>query len=111
MPEVKDFHAHVYFNGDEQEHAQRICEACRDRFGVEMGRMHPGPVGPHPDGSCQLSVSPEQFAAVTTWLSLNRDGLVVFIHPNTGNALADHRDHAIWMGAIRPLDLSIFNAS
>ena len=41
-------------------------------------------------------------------LALHRGGLTVFIHPNTGNALRDHRDHAIWMGAIRPLDLSGF---
>ena len=36
---------------------------------------------------------------------MNRDGLVVFAHPNTDNALVDHRDRAVWMGAIRPLDL------
>jgi DOPA 4,5-dioxygenase len=32
---------------------------------------------------------------------------VVFIHPITGNDLVDHRDRAIWMGAVRPLDLSV----
>ena len=45
---------------------------------------------------------------VLPWLALNRKGLVVFLHPLTGDELADHRDHAIWMGALRPLDLSIF---
>ena len=40
---------------------------------------------------------------------LNRDGLVVFLHPETGNALLDHRDWATWMGEIRPLNLSIFD--
>jgi aromatic ring-cleaving dioxygenase len=34
--------------------------------------------------------------------------LVVFLHPLTGDELADHRDHAIWMGALRPLKLSVF---
>ncbi|MFT5509180.1 MAG: aromatic ring-cleaving dioxygenase [Hyphomicrobiaceae bacterium] len=110
MVDVIDFHAHVYFDVEQAEAAQRICETCRDKFGVEMGRMHARPVGPHPDGSCQLSFGPDKFADVTTWLALNRNGLVVFIHPNTGNALADHRDHAIWMGAVRPLNLSIFDA-
>ena len=110
MSEVVDFHAHLYFDAESEATASSICKACRDKFGVEMGRVHPGPVGPHPDGSCQLSFGPDKFADVTTWLALNRNGLVVFIHPNTGNALADHRDHAIWMGAVRPLDLSIFHA-
>ena len=45
---------------------------------------------------------------VLPWLALNRKGLVVFLHPDTGDDLADHSEHAIWMGAIRPLDLSIF---
>ncbi|MCF5427373.1 DOPA 4,5-dioxygenase family protein, partial [Pseudomonas syringae] len=45
-------------------------------------------------------------ADVTLWLALNRDGLVVFLHPLTGNELRDHTDHAIWMGEVRLLDLS-----
>jgi DOPA 4,5-dioxygenase len=42
------------------------------------------------------------------WLSLNRQGLVVLIHPLTGDDLADHTEHAIWMGAVRPLDVGMF---
>jgi len=45
---------------------------------------------------------------VLPWLALYRHGLEVFLHPDTGNDLLDHTDHAIWMGAIRPLDLSVF---
>ena len=37
-----------------------------------------------------------------------RNGLVVFLHPDTGDDLLDHTDHAIWMGAMRPLDLTGF---
>jgi aromatic ring-cleaving dioxygenase len=33
----------------------------------------------------------------------------VFIHPLTGNDLVDHRDRAMWMGAVRPLDLSVLD--
>ena len=32
----------------------------------------------------------------------------VFIHPNTGQDLEDHRDRAIWMGQQVPLVLDIF---
>ena len=46
------------------------------------------------------------------FLALRRDGLTIFTHPNTGkdtaSELRDHRDHAIWMGAVRPLKLSLF---
>lgn len=111
MTEIKGFHAHVYFDATTMDKARAICEACRDRFGIDMGRVHEKPVGPHPDWSCQLAFAPDKFADVMCWLALNRDGLVVFTHPDTGNTLADHRDHAIWMGAVRPLDLTIFDKS
>jgi aromatic ring-cleaving dioxygenase len=108
MANVVEYHAHVYFDAATLEKARRICEACRDTFGVVMGRMHEKPVGPHPDWSCQLLVPHEKLADVTRWLMLNRDGLVVLVHPETGNDLKDHTDHAMWMGAVRPLDVSIF---
>ena len=55
--------------------------------------------------SCQLAFEPEIFATLIPWLALNRDGLTVFIHPQTGDDLADHTEHAIWMGSIEPLVL------
>ncbi|MFH7422951.1 DOPA 4,5-dioxygenase family protein, partial [Pseudomonas syringae pv. tagetis] len=55
--------------------------------------------------SCQLALGHEKLADVTLWLALNRDGLLVFLHPLTGNELRDHTDNAIWMGADRPFNL------
>ncbi len=107
--DIESFHAHVYFDAESLEQARALCEAARERFGVEMGRVHQRPVGPHPDWSCQLAFPPALFQRVVPWLALNRGGLTVFIHPNSGDALADHRDHALWMGAIRPLKLSLFD--
>lgn len=106
---MSTYHAHVYFDATTLEKAHQICTRCRDEFGIVMGRMHSRPVGPHPDWSCQLKFEHHHFADVVRWLALNRDGLAVLVHPETGEALRDHRDHAIWMGAVRPLDLSMFN--
>jgi DOPA 4,5-dioxygenase len=108
MPQITSYHAHVYFDAQTIEKARKICEDCSERFGVTMGRVHEKPVGPHPDWSCQLAFGPEKAGDVIGWLALHRDGLVVLLHPETGDALKDHTDHAIWMGAIRPLKLSIF---
>lgn len=108
MAEIAGYHAHVYYDQDTIAQARALCEAARDRFGLEMGRMHERPVGPHPMWSCQLAFPPEQFGAVVPWLALNRDGLIVFLHPNTGDDLADHTRHAIWMGGMPTLDLTIF---
>ena len=61
--------------------------------------------GPHPMGSYQIAFAPEQFAEVVPWLALNRRGLIVFVHPETGDDLADHTEHAIWMGDRQELAL------
>ena len=106
--QISGYHAHVYFDETTVAQAHTLCEVAAARFGVQMGRVHERPVGPHPMWSSQLGATPEQFAELLPWLALNRDGLIVFCHPDTGDDLADHRDHAIWLGTGLELDLSIF---
>ncbi|MCI8208779.1 4,5-dioxygenase [Pseudomonas sp. S25] len=108
MSEIQGYHAHVYFDADTIEQARALCKASVEKFGLAMGRVHERPVGPHTDWSCQLAFDHQQFADVMLWLALNRNGLVVFTHPLTGDELADHTEHAIWMGAVRPLNLGMF---
>lgn len=108
MTTVRGFHAHVYYDAATLEKARKLCESASKRFPLKMGRMHERPVGPHPCWSCQLAFAPEHFGSIVPWLALNRDGLVIFIHPETGDDLADHTRHAMWMGKMVTLDLSIF---
>lgn len=107
---ITAWHAHVYFDATTLEKARAVCSEAQTRFGAVMGRIHERPIGPHPDWSCQLAFLPDQAGAIIGWLATHRQGLVVLIHPETGDALADHTEHAVWMGAVRPLDLSIFKA-
>ena len=58
-----------------------------------------------PCGSYQIAFAPELFASLVPWLALNRGDLTVFVHPNTGDALADHSAHVIWLGESRALNL------
>ncbi|WP_407313993.1 DOPA 4,5-dioxygenase family protein [Pseudomonas sp. nanlin1] len=108
MQRIKAYHAHVYYAADTLEQARLLCEEAVKLFDVQMGRMHQRPVGPHPDWSCQLSFGPQMVAVMLPWLVINRKGLVVFMHPVTGDDLVDHRDYAIWMGHSRPLNLAGF---
>ncbi|MCC7272953.1 MAG: DOPA 4,5-dioxygenase family protein [Alphaproteobacteria bacterium] len=106
---IESWHAHVYFDAASRETARALRAAIEARFAgkMEMGRFHERPVGPHPRWSYQVAFAPEGFALLVPWLALNRGDLVVFVHPNTADALADHRDHAIWLGAKLDLDLSV----
>ncbi|MEM7320027.1 MAG: DOPA 4,5-dioxygenase family protein, partial [Pseudomonadota bacterium] len=108
MPEISGYHAHVYFDADSKDRASALCDEAGRLFPVTVGRVHQRNVGPHPHWSCQLAFAPQTFALVVPWLMLNRHGLTVLVHPETGDHLADHRDHAMWLGDSRPLDLSIF---
>ena len=109
MAEATDFHAHIYFDADQLEAAQALAEAAAARFDLRVGRFHTRPVGPHPRGSCQLTVATGRFGAFAEWAALNRQGLTIFAHAETGDDLADHTAHVVWFGPSEPLDLSIFH--
>jgi DOPA 4,5-dioxygenase len=106
MTAIAGYHAHVYYDAATREEARLLCEAAGKRFPITVGRMHDNPVGPHPRGSCQLAFGTEQLAEVLPWLVLNRNGLTVFTHAETGNAIRDHTAHVIWLGPSETLDLS-----
>jgi aromatic ring-cleaving dioxygenase len=108
-PAIRDFHAHIYYDANEVAAARSLAGATQARFGVPVGHFHLRPVGPHPRGSCQLTVPAELFGDVAQWLVLNRGPLPIFAHANTGDDLADHTDHVIWFGPSETLDLSIFD--
>jgi DOPA 4,5-dioxygenase len=106
MSEISEYHAHVYYDAATRAQADELCQTAGSTFGVKIGRMHDNPVGPHPRGSCQLTVKTGQFSDVIPWLVLHRNGLTVFAHPQTGNALKDHTEHVIWLGPSESLRLS-----
>ncbi|MGF1611520.1 MAG: DOPA 4,5-dioxygenase family protein [Kiloniellales bacterium] len=102
---ITGYHAHVYYDAESKPRAARLRAAVEASFAVELGRWHDKPVGPHPCWSYQMAFAPESFGTLVPWLALNRDGLVLFIHPLTGDELADHDQHAIWLGDKLELDL------
>ena len=104
---IESWHAHVYFDAESRDAAKAFRDVVAARFGdrVMLGRFHERPVGPHPRWSYQIAFAPAQFADVAGWLALNHGALDVFVHPNTGDQLRDHRDSAIWIGRSHELDL------
>ena len=108
MRQILYYHAHLYFDAGELETARAVAREAEALFGVEVGHFHQRPVGPHPRGSCQLTVTTDRFGEFAQWAVLNRRGLTIFAHAETGDDLADHTDHVIWFGPSEPLNLGIF---
>jgi DOPA 4,5-dioxygenase len=102
---VTGWHAHVYFDASTRDVAARLREGIAQAFPeAVLGRWHDVPVGPHPQAMYQVAFAPALFPALVPFLALNREGLAVLVHPETGRQRADHTAHALWMGAVLALD-------
>jgi aromatic ring-cleaving dioxygenase len=102
---IRFYHAHIYYDEKTRDIAARLREEIERRFEVVMGRWRDEPVGPHPQPMYQVKFDPPEFARIVPWLMLNRAGLTVLVHPDTGDAIADHAVHPLWLG--QKLDLRI----
>ncbi len=105
---IRGFHVHIYFNADEVTKAEDFAARAKTQFKLAVGRFHLAPVGPHPRGSCQLSMSPETFGAFAVWALPERGDLTLFAHGLSGDDRADHTRYVVWFGPSEPLDLTIF---
>lgn len=81
---IKGYHAHIYYDEAVRERAARIREFIEGHFKVVMGRWRDMPVGPHPQAMYQVAFGTEEFPRIVPWLMLNRAGLTVLVHPETG---------------------------
>lgn len=105
---ISSWHAHVYFEPSSRDAAWALRAIIESALAgqFELGRFHEKPVGPHPMWSYQLAFPAVHFSRVVGWLALNHGALDVFLHPNTGDALRDHRDSALWLGRSHTLNLA-----
>lgn len=108
---IASFHAHVYYDTTTRDIAARVREELGNRFEVQLGRWRDEPVGPHPKSMYQVAFLANQFAEVVPWLMLNRQGLDVLVHPNTGDAVADHAVHSLWLGEKLELNIEVLKAA
>ena len=105
---LKGFHAHIYFDPDQLGSAKEFAAQAKARFKCAVGHFHQQPVGPHPRGSCQLSLGVEEFGRFASWAAEERGDLTIFAHGLSGDDWADHTHHVVWFGPSEELNLSIF---
>jgi aromatic ring-cleaving dioxygenase len=106
----KHYHAHLYFDQETIDFATELCQRSGDLFMLQVGRVHQKQIGPHPQWSCQIKFSSDDFEAFIPWLEAQRQGLSVLVHGLTGDNLKDHTEHAYWLGDEVELNLELFRA-
>jgi len=100
------FHSHAYFQHDVPERTEEarafmalIAREFAKTAHVEVHDFIPRAVGPHPLGSFEVLFTREVFADYVTWLAFHRPAsMSILVHPLTALQLADHTDHAMWLG-------------
>jgi DOPA 4,5-dioxygenase len=110
--DIAAYHAHVYFDSSETRAAASELRAqIADRFpAARLGSWHEVPVGPHTRPMYQILFPAALLAALLPYLMLNRSGLSILLHPESGDDYADHTDHAAWLGPPLPLRLEVLKA-
>jgi aromatic ring-cleaving dioxygenase len=110
---IKAYHVHIYYDPAlTRDCAARLRERLAATFpDAKIGPWHDHPVGPHLQPMFRATFPHKRLASLLPWLMLNRDGLTVLLHPETGQAYADHTDHAVWLGGVLPLKLDSLRAA
>lgn len=105
---IPSYHAHIYFRSpEERAKAEQLREQIAARFVVRLGRWHEVPVGPHTAPMYQVAFLAQVFPDFIPWLMLNRQGLTILLHPNTGHPRADHETHPFWFGEVLPVKADV----
>eukprot|EP01129_Flabellula_baltica_P012077 TRINITY_DN539_c0_g1_i4.p2 TRINITY_DN539_c0_g1~~TRINITY_DN539_c0_g1_i4.p2 ORF type:complete len:162 (+),score=31.62 TRINITY_DN539_c0_g1_i4:58-543(+) len=124
MPKIFSWHVHCLYYGIRNASvtaALEYLEEVKSVFGLDThcnnlfhnpGRCYfnpdPGPAGPFPTAQWAVYFLPEDYAEFVAWFQQNRGDWDIFVHPNSGYELEDHRDWGLWGGREWPLDTSIF---
>ena len=98
---IHDYHAHVYYDpATTKDRAALLRGWVEQRFSVRMGSWHDDEVGPHVQAMYQIAFTPELFPTLVPFLMMNRMGLTILVHPQSGRPRDDHTVNAMWMGEV-----------
>jgi aromatic ring-cleaving dioxygenase len=104
---ITDYHIHVYYDPESRDRAAQLREWVEQRFPVRMGRWHDVPVGPHVTAMYKIAFTPDLFPMLVPFVMMNRMGLTVLLHPQSGRPRDDHTVNATWMGEVLPVKTEV----
>lgn len=107
---IAGYHAHIYYDAQSRDSAAQLRQAIGEQFEGVVGRWHEEAVGPHPISMYQFAFAAAEFARIVPWLMLNRNGLRILVHPETGNGYSDHMVNSLWLGQPVALNVDFFKS-
>jgi aromatic ring-cleaving dioxygenase len=110
---ILEFHFHVYYEPNQRAEAESFRkEVCRVGGAQWMvSSLSDGPRGPHVKAMFGIHVPSDSLVKAMSFIMKNHGSLPVLFHPETGDDVRDHSDHAFWLGEKQPLDFSVFKPS
>ncbi len=108
---ITDFHIHVYYHPESRDRAALLRKWVGARFPVTMGRWRDEPVGPHVRSMYLFTFTPDLFPVVVPFVMMNRMGLTILLHPESGRPRDDHTINAAWMGEVLPVKTDVLSDS
>lgn len=105
----EDFHAHIYFTAETRDSVLALRQELESSpdLPVDLQPVRETPMGPHPTPMFNAHIDRRDLGVVAYWLMRHHGPHSILVHPNTGDDLADHTRHALWLG--EPLDLNLDN--
>lgn len=103
------YHAHIYFREAEAAAARELHAAAVGALGAiaTIWPMRMRPVGPHHAPMFEIEFPHASRESVLAWVEAHHGPFSVMLHPETDDAMRDHRDDAVWLGQDLGLDLSV----
>jgi aromatic ring-cleaving dioxygenase len=103
---ITAYHIHIYFDAASETTALETAKKIDALFPGAVEDAHRvGKIGPHTQNNLGLTITPESFGPIVSWLQMNRKDLNILVHPRTGDEWRDHMDCALWLG--KPVDLNM----
>lgn len=114
---IKYWDFHVYYNAETKAESESLRKKLLEDFpdfaadGSILVKKLPNDtaIGPHYFPFWEVDVARvDVFSKVISWFLLHHGSLSVLIHPQTGQQLKDHTNHALWLGKQLDLKLLVF---
>jgi DOPA 4,5-dioxygenase len=101
---IREYHVHVYCDTDSRQGAAELRALVEKQFAVRISPWSDVPTGPHLTAQYQIAFAQDQFSTLVPFLMMNRMGLTMVVHPQSGRPRDDHTLNAMWMGKILPVN-------